>query len=69
MSIARAGCDATEMRVSPIGHKAAGEHDGADVDLAQEAVEMVNAKAAMKANVQVMKTADELTGVLLDILA
>ena len=42
---------------------------GDDVDLAQEAVAMINAKTALKANVEVMKTTDEMLGVLLDITA
>lgn len=56
--------DASAQRTARWGSPA-----GGDVDLAQEAVEMIGAKAALKANVQVMRTADEMTGVLLDILA
>lgn len=38
-------------------------------DLAGEIVERVTAEIALKANVSVLKTADEMTGALLDILA
>lgn len=38
-------------------------------DLAGEIVERVGAEIALKANIAVMRTADEMTGALLDILA
>ncbi|MBU1384933.1 MAG: flagellar hook protein FlgE [Alphaproteobacteria bacterium] len=38
-------------------------------DLAGETVERIGAELALKANVAVLKTADEMTGALLDILA
>jgi len=38
-------------------------------DLAAETVERVNAKVALSANVAVLRTADAMTGSLLDILA
>jgi flagellar hook protein FlgE len=38
-------------------------------DLAGEAVERIGAETALKANVAVLKTADEMAGTLLDILA
>lgn len=38
-------------------------------DLAGEMVERISAKAAFKANVAVLKTADDMYGSLLDILA
>ncbi|MFN3931099.1 MAG: flagellar hook protein FlgE [Brevundimonas sp.] len=38
-------------------------------DLAGEAAERIGAELAVKANVSVLKTADDMTGALLDILA
>lgn len=38
-------------------------------NLAEETIERIQAETALKANVSVMKTADEMTGALLDILA
>lgn len=38
-------------------------------DLAGETVERMGAEVALKANVAVLKTADEMTGTLLDMLA
>ena len=38
-------------------------------NLAEETVERIQAETALKANVSVMKTAEEMTGALLDILA
>lgn len=38
-------------------------------DLAGETVERLGAELALKANVAVLKTADEMTGTLLDMLA
>ncbi len=40
-----------------------------DVDLGHEAVEQISAKTDFKANAAVIKTADEMTGALLDIIA
>ena len=56
--------DASAQRTARWGTPA-----GADVDLAQEAVAMIDAKIALKANVEVMKTTDEMLGALLDITA
>ena len=39
------------------------------IDLAHEAVEQISAKTDFKANAAVAKTADEMTGALLDIIA
>ena len=39
------------------------------VDLAEEAVEQVSAKTDFTANAAVIRTADEMTGALLDIIA
>jgi len=38
-------------------------------NLGEEIVERIQAETALKANVAVMKTADDMTGALLDILA
>lgn len=38
-------------------------------DVAGEAVERIGAEVAFKANVAVLRTADEMTGTLLDLLA
>lgn len=51
------------QRVSTLGM------EGSDVDLAAEAVEMSLAKAAVGANAAVIRTADQMQGALLDILA
>ncbi len=42
---------------------------GQDVDLGHEAVEQISAKTDFAANAAVIKTADEMTGALLDIIA
>lgn len=42
---------------------------GEPVDLAQAVVDMANAKNALQANVAVMRTADEMLGVILNISA
>lgn len=39
------------------------------IDLAHEAVEQVSAKTDFKANAAVIRTADEMTGALLDMIA
>ncbi len=41
----------------------------ADVDMAEEAVEQISARAAFSANVQVIRTANQMMGQLLDLLA
>lgn len=64
ISAAVARFDASAQRTVRWGTPA-----GAQVDLAQEAVEQIGAKAAFSASIKVMKTADEMTGTLLDILA
>ncbi|MCA6286489.1 flagellar basal body rod C-terminal domain-containing protein [Phenylobacterium sp.] len=43
--------------------------EGANVDLASEFVNMTLAKTDLSANVAVIRTADEMQGALLDILA
>lgn len=47
-----------------------GEKAGSDsVDLSEEAVNLIVTKAAFKANLAVIKTQDEMTSALLDVLA
>ena len=41
----------------------------ANIDLATEAVEQISASSAFKANIAVLKTADDMQQTLLDILA
>ncbi|MFN3857408.1 MAG: flagellar basal body rod C-terminal domain-containing protein [Caulobacter sp.] len=43
--------------------------EGSRVNLPVEAVEQISAKTAFKANAAVIRTADRMTGTLLDILA
>jgi flagellar basal body rod protein FlgC len=42
---------------------------GGDIDPVRESVERIEAGAAFKANIAVIRTADQMTGALLDILA
>ena len=42
---------------------------GADVNLAEEVVTQIEAKTAFRANVEVIRTADEMLGTLLDVTA
>ncbi|MBI4384803.1 MAG: flagellar hook-basal body complex protein [Nitrospinae bacterium] len=46
-----------------------GAVEGSNVDIAGEIVDQIVAKAAFKANISVIKTADEMTGSILDIKA
>ena len=41
--------------------------EGSDVDITEEIVDQIVAKAAFKANINVIKTNDELLGTILDI--
>ncbi|MFM1960450.1 MAG: hypothetical protein RL588_1967 [Pseudomonadota bacterium] len=43
--------------------------EGADIDLVREVVDMNLAKAGVAANAAVIRTADQMQGVVLDILA
>ena len=40
----------------------------ADVDMAQEAVEQISARTSFSANVQVIRTANQMMGELLDLM-
>lgn len=54
--------EASAFRVAQMGAP------GADVDLVAETVEQITAKHEFSANIQVMKTADDMLGDLLDIV-
>ena len=74
LNIAAAGMFAATDRLSASAQRTAAwglEQTQAEqkIDLAHEAVEQISAKADFKANAAVAKTADEMTGALLDILA
>jgi flagellar basal body rod protein FlgG len=55
--------EASAFRVAQMGDP------NADVDLVAETVEQISAKHEFSANVQVIKTADDMLGDLLDIIA
>ena len=55
--------DGAAVRIAQFGRP-----DGSDVDLASEMVALVEAKNDFKANVAVMRTADEMTGALLNMI-
>lgn len=65
-AIAAAGIAGASDRFAASAIRTAADPFG---DLAGEMVERISAKAAFKANVAVFKTADEMYGSLLDILA
>ena len=74
LNIAAAGMFAATDRLSASAQRTAAwglEQTQAEqkIDLAHEAVEQISAKTDFKANAAVAKTADEMTGALLDILA
>lgn len=70
-AIAAAGVSAAISRFDVSAQRTVrwGTTAGEGVELAQEAVEQIGAKAALEANMQVMRTADEMLGALLDIKA
>ncbi|PZU72339.1 MAG: hypothetical protein DI531_13190 [Brevundimonas sp.] len=66
LSIAAAGMADARLRFETSARRTA----QAPLDnLAEEAVEQIEAKTAFKANAAVLRTADDMTGTLLDILA
>ena len=74
LNIAAAGMFAATDRLSASAQRTAAwgleqTQTEQKVDLAKEAVEQVSAKIDFKANAAVARTADEMTGALLDILA
>ncbi len=62
MAIARYGMMAASQRLNASAARIAG---GGDVDLASEATEIIGARQAFKAQVQVAKIADEMWDALL----
>lgn len=69
-AISATGLSAAFRRFSESAERTARMADpSADVDYAAEAVEQIQAKQAVSANVSVIKTADEMLGRLLDIRA
>jgi flagellar hook protein FlgE len=68
ISTARYGMMAAQQSLSASASRVAGMADpSSDVDYAQEAVTQIQAKQAFKANVGVIKVADEMWNALLDI--
>jgi hypothetical protein len=66
---ATAGLMAATQRLDASARRTASWGMDSNVDLAKEAVEQIEAKVALKANAEVIRTADKMTGVLLDMLA
>lgn len=66
---ATAGLMAATQRLDASARRTASWDLDSNVDLAKEAVEQVQAKVAFKANAEVIRTANDMTGVLLDMLA
>ena len=68
LSIAAAGMTAAAHRLTESAQRTATwSAREIDTDLAKEAVEQVSAKTDFEANVAVAKTADAMTGALLDL--
>ncbi|WP_306002216.1 flagellar basal body rod C-terminal domain-containing protein [Brevundimonas sp. C43] len=66
LSIAAAGLTTAQNRFDSSAHRTA----TAPLDnLAEETVERIQAKTAFSANAAVLRTADDMTGTLLDMLA
>lgn len=66
LSSAAAGINAAFARLDASAARTAADPLG---NLAGEAVERITAKTELSANVAVLRTADEMTGTLLDMLA
>jgi flagellar hook protein FlgE len=67
LAIASAGLDASMRRFTQSAQRTAQFGSPyADVDLAHEAVEQIQAKASFSANLTVIRTADQMLGELLD---
>jgi len=74
LNIAAAGMFAATDRLSASAQRTAAwgveqTQTEQKIDLAHEAVEQISAKTDFKANAAVARTADEMTGALLDIIA
>ncbi|MBU4433130.1 MAG: flagellar hook protein FlgE [Alphaproteobacteria bacterium] len=68
LAIAGAGMIAAANRLDDSAKRVATwQARDTDTDLAKEAVERITAKTAFQANVAVIKTADKMTGALLDL--
>ena len=68
LSIAAAGMTAAAHRLTASAERTATWNARAsDTDLVKEAVEQVSAKTDFQANIAVLKTADKMTGALLDL--
>lgn len=63
------GMMAANHRFEDAARRTVGSAAGEFGDLAEASVDMANAKAALEANVQVARTADEMLGVLVNISA
>lgn len=68
-AIACNGLQAATSRFDASAQRTARWTPQSDVDLATETVEQIGAKHAFSANLSVIKTADEMTGTLLDMIA
>ncbi len=70
ISTAQYGLFAASQRFEASAQRTAmAGNPNADIDLAVEAVEQISASNAFKANIAVIKTADDMQQTLLDILA
>lgn len=69
LSIATSGLTAATARLDASAQRIARWSPTSEVDLGREAIEQVMAKTEFKANVTVIRTADQMMGELLDILA
>ncbi|MBX3478972.1 MAG: flagellar hook protein FlgE [Caulobacter sp.] len=69
LNTATAGLMAASQRLDASARRTAAWGADAQVDLAKEAVEQITARTDFKANLSVIRTADEMMGELLDILA
>jgi len=69
MAIAQAGLQTAQRRFEQSAQRtAAAASPYADVDMAQEAVEQISARTSFSANVQVIRTANQMMGELLDLM-
>ncbi|MFC3079739.1 hypothetical protein ACFODL_16685 [Phenylobacterium terrae] len=69
IATAQYGMMAATFRFDDAARRTVGSAGGEFGDLAQASVDMAEAKAALEANVQVARTADEMLGVLVNISA
>jgi len=69
MAIASAGLQTSMQRFEQSAQRTAMVASPyADVDMAQEAVEQISARTSFSANVQVIRTANQMMGELLDLM-